>query len=378
MRPPPTQALPQWDTIVAMKRKPSRQLRKGWSTGACATAATRAAYTALLTGRFPDPVVVTLPRGERPSFALVRAEQGFGFAEAAVIKDAGDDPDVTHGATVAVRVGTAPPGAGVVFRAGEGVGTVTLPGLPVAVGEPAINPAPRRMMSSTIAELATAHGGSGDVEITVSIPGGEKLAKRTWNPRLGIVGGLSILGTTGIVIPYSCSSWIHSIQSGIDVARATGVSHIAGSTGATSEAAVKRMYGLDDTALVDMGDFVGGMLKYLRKRPLQWVTIAGGFGKMSKLAGGQLDLHSRRGTVDFKALAAALSELSAPPGIVTQARAANTASQVLTLAQEAGVPLADWVARHAREVVLAALSGRTAVDVAVFNREGSLLGHDGP
>ena len=361
-----------------MKRKPSRPLRRGWSTGACATAATRAAYTALLTGRFPDPVTVTLPRGERPSFPLVRAEQGFGFAEAAVIKDAGDDPDVTHGATVAVRVGPAPPGAGVVFRAGEGVGMVTLPGLPVAVGEPAINPAPRRMMSSTIAELATAHGASGDVEITVSIPGGEKLAKRTWNPRLGIVGGLSILGTTGIVIPYSCSSWIHSIRSGIDVARATGVSHVAGSTGATSEAAVKRMYGLDDTALLDMGDFVGGMLKYLRKRPLQWVTIAGGFGKMSKLAGGQLDLHSRRGTVDFEALAAALSELGAPSGIVAQARAANPASQVLALAQEAGVPLADWVARRAREVVLATLSGRTAVDVAVFNREGALLGHDGP
>ena len=378
MRPPPTQALPQWGTIVAMKRKPSRQLRRGWSTGACATAATRAAYTALLTGRFPDPVIVTLPRGERPSFPLVRAERGSGFAEAAVIKDAGDDPDVTHGATVAVRVGSAPPGAGVVFRAGEGVGTVTLPGLPVAVGEPAINPAPRRMMSTVIAELATAHGASGDVEITVSIPGGEKLAKRTWNPRLGIVGGLSILGTTGIVIPYSCSSWIHSIRSGIDVARATGVSHVAGSTGATSEAAVKRMYGLDDTALLDMGDFVGGMLKYMRKRPLQWVTIAGGFGKMSKLAAGQLDLHSRRGTVDFEALAAALSDLGAPSGIVAQARAANTASQVLVLAQDAGVPLADWVARRAREVVLATLSGRTAVDVAVFDREGTLLGHAGP
>ncbi len=230
MRPPPTQALPQWGTIVAMKRKPSRQLRRGWSTGACATAATRAAYTALLTGRFPDPVIVTLPRGERPSFPLVRAERGSGFAEAAVIKDAGDDPDVTHGATVAVRVGSAPPRAGVVFRAGEGVGTVTLPGLPVAVGEPAINPAPRRMMSTAVAELATAHGASGDVEITVSIPGGEKLAKRTWNPRLGIVGGLSILGTTGNVIPYAGSSWIHPSPSGIDDARANGLVHFPGAT----------------------------------------------------------------------------------------------------------------------------------------------------
>ena len=378
MPPPPTQGLLRWFTITAMGRKPPGKLRKGWATGACATAATRAAYTALLTGRFPDPVTISLPRGERPSFPLVRADRGSDFAEAAVVKDAGDDPDVTHGATVVARVRLAAPGAGVVFRAGEGVGTVTLPGLPIAVGEPAINPAPRGMMIAAVAELAAVHGASGDVEIAISIPGGEELAKRTWNPRLGIVGGLSILGTTGVVIPYSCSSWIHSIHSGIDVARATGASHVAGSTGATSEAAVKRMYNLDDTALLDMGDFVGGMLKYLRKKPLPWITIAGGFGKLSKLACGHLDLHSRHGTVDFESLAEALSELGADPGFVAQARSANTAVQVLSLAREAGVPLADWVARRAREVVLATLSGGTAVDVAIFDRDGELLGHAGP
>ncbi len=361
-----------------MGRKPPGKLRKGWATGACATAATRAAYSALLTGRFPDPVTISLPRGERPSFPLVRADRGADFAEAAVVKDAGDDPDVTHGATVVARVRAAAPGAGVVFRAGEGVGTVTLPGLPIAVGEPAINPAPRKMMIAAVAELAAEHGASGDVEIAISIPGGEELAKRTWNPRLGIVGGLSILGTTGVVIPYSCSSWIHSIHSGIDVARATGASHVAGSTGATSEAAVKRMYNLDDTALLDMGDFVGGMLKYLRKKPLPRITIAGGFGKLSKLACGHLDLHSRHGTIDFEALAEALAELGADPGLVARARSANTSIQVLTLAREAGVPLADWVARRAREVVLATLSGGTDVDVAIFDRDGELLGHAGP
>jgi cobalt-precorrin-5B (C1)-methyltransferase len=361
-----------------MTRKPPGELRKGWATGACATAATRAAYAALLTGRFPDPVTITLPRGERPSFPLVRAERGPDYAEAAVVKDAGDDPDVTHGAIVAARVRPAAPGAGVEFRAGEGVGTVTLPGLPLAVGEPAINPAPRKMMSAVVAELAAAHGAAGDVEITVSIPGGEKLAKRTWNPRLGIVGGLSILGTTGVVIPYSCSSWIRSIHNGIDVARATGIEHVAGSTGATSEAAVKQMYELGDTALIDMGDFVGGMLKYLRKRPLPRLTIAGGFGKISKLAAGHLDLHSSRSGVDVAALAAALAELGAAPELVARARAATTANQVLALAREGGAPLADVVARRAREVALATLSGGIQVDVAVFDREGRLLGHAGP
>ncbi len=361
-----------------MARKPNAPLRKGWTTGACATAATRAAYTALLTGAFPDPVTIALPRGERPSFPLVRATLGADCAEAAVLKDAGDDPDVTHGAIVAARVRPARVGAGVVFRAGEGVGTVTLPGLPVAVGEPAINPAPRDMMAAVIAELADAHGAAGDIEITVSIPGGEELAARTWNPRLGIKGGLSILGTTGIVIPYSCSSWIHSIHSGIDVARAIGLDHIAGATGSTSEAAVRELYGLSDSALLDMGDFAGGMLKYLRRRPIAWVTVAGGFGKLSKLAQGRLDLHSSRSQVDFDRLAESLAELGAGSEIVAQARAANTANQVLALARDAGLPLADLVARRAREVVLATLSGDVKVDVVVCDRTGTVVGRAGP
>ncbi len=215
-----------------MARKPEGVLRRGWTTGACATAATRAAATALFTGAFPDPVTITLPRGERPAFALAREELGSGYALAGIVKDAGDDPDVTHGALVVATVRRGTPGAGVTFAAGEGVGTVTLPGLPVAVGEPAINPVPRAMMraavAEVVAELAAEHGDAGDIAIEISIPGGAELARKTWNPRLGIVGGLSILGTTGVVVPYSCSAWIHSIHSGIDVARATALGHVAG------------------------------------------------------------------------------------------------------------------------------------------------------
>src|SRR5215471_12562121 len=171
-----------------MTRKPAGPLRRGWTTGACATAATKAAFTALLTGRFPDPIEILLPKGERPSFPLARAELRADAAVAGIVKDAGDDPDVTHGAVVLaeVRFGTA--GSGVRFRAGEGVGTVTKPGLPLAVGEPAINPAPRQMMSEAVRELARAHGTAADVEITIAIPGGLEMAKQTWNGRLGIVG----------------------------------------------------------------------------------------------------------------------------------------------------------------------------------------------
>src|SRR5262249_811372 len=217
--------------------------RRGWTTGACAAAAAKAAYAALLTGEFPDPVEITLPRGERPSFALAVNRRDVGAATAGVVKDAGDDPDVTHGALVLATVRAGAPGSGVTFRAGEGVGTVTLAGLPIPPGEPAINPVPRQMIRAAIAEVATTTNGQVsvevDVEVEIAISGGEALAAKTLNARLGIIGGLSILGTTGIVVPYSCSAWIFSIHNGIDVARAAGVAHVAGSTGKASEAAVQ-------------------------------------------------------------------------------------------------------------------------------------------
>ncbi len=357
-----------------MARKPEGTLRRGWTTGACATAATRAAATALLTGKFPDPVSITLPRGERPAFALAREAQGPGYAMAGIVKDAGDDPDVTHGALVVATVRPGAPGSGVTFKAGEGVGSVTLPGLPVAVGEPAINPAPRAMMREVVAELAAEHRVPGDLEIEISIPGGEALAQKTWNPRLGIVGGLSILGTTGVVVPYSCSAWIHSIHSGIDVARATALDHVAGCTGSTSERAVQEMYGLPDVAMLDMGDFAGGLLKYLRRHPLPRLSLGGGFAKISKLAMGHLDLHSGRSQVDLDWLAGLLGDLGAAAPLIEAVRGANTAGQVLELARQAGLPLADAVAQKARATALGVLDGETRVEVLIFDRQGGLVG----
>ncbi|MBI3499615.1 MAG: cobalt-precorrin-5B (C(1))-methyltransferase [Proteobacteria bacterium] len=358
-----------------MSRKPEGTLRRGWTTGACATAAARGAYEALVTGRFPDTVTITLPGGERPSFALIRRQRDSDRATAGVIKDAGDDPDVTHGATIVSTVAWATAGSGIGFAAGEGVGMVTLAGLPVPPGEPAINPGPRAMLRQAIGEAAALLGGSTDVTITIAIPGGVELAKKTMNARLGIQGGLSVLGTTGVVIPYSCASWIHAIHSGIDVARAAGLTHLAGATGRSSEAAVRKLHQLPEMALIDMGDFAGGMLKYLRRHPVQHLTIAGGFGKLVKLAAGHLDLHSGASRVDLEALARDLLGLGAAPGLADRARGAASAGAVLELADQAGLPLAELVARRAREVALATLAGSTAVDVAIFDRAGRLIGH---
>jgi len=361
-----------------MARQQTGLLRRGWTTGACATAAARAAFSALLSGRFPDPVAIRLPRGGTASFPLALGEMGEGHARAGIVKDAGDDPDVTHGALVVADIAWAAPGSGIGFAAGEGVGTVTRAGLALTVGEPAINPAPRAMISDALVEAAKENGAPPpDVTVTISIPGGERLAEKTMNARLGIVGGLSILGTTGIVVPYSCSSWIHSIRRGIDVARAAGLGHIAASTGATSERAVQRLYNLPDHALIDMGDFVGGTLKYLRGHSVPRLTIAGGFAKLAKLAAGHLDLHSARSRVDTAALAAMLARLGADEATVEAAGCAAGAAEVLAVAGSRKGALARLVAARAREVALATLSGKTAVEVAIVDRQGEFLARAG-
>ena len=363
-------------TIAKGMATKDRPLRYGWTTGACATAAAKAAYTALLTGAFPDPVEVALPRGQRPAFALASTALDDGSATAGIVKDAGDDPDVTHGALILATVRRGAPGSGVSFRAGEGVGMVTRPGLPVPPGEPAINPVPRQMLRQAIAEVAAAHQEAGDVEVEIAIPGGEALAAKTMNLRLGIVGGLSILGTTGIVVPYSCSAWIHSIYSGVDVARAAGLTHIAGATGSASEAAVQKLHGLPETALIDMGDFVGGLLKYVRTHPVPRVTIAGGVGKMTKLAQGLLDLHSRRGSVDLGVLAGLAEEAGGSRALGERIVGSNTAAEAFSHAEADGVALGNEVARAGWETAARVVAGKPVeVEIAVFDRDGRLVGH---
>lgn len=344
------------------------RLRTGWTTGACATAGARAAGLALVAKERPAQVTIALPRGQRPVFAVETLKTGPGWAEAAIRKDAGDDPDVTHRALIVTRVAKRHKGHGITFAAGEGVGTVTQPGLPIAPGEPAINPVPRAMIDDHLAEIAAEHAVGPDFHVTISVPGGTDLAGKTWNPRLGITGGISILGTTGIVRPFSCAAWIASIHRGIDVARAANLPHVLGATGATSEATARAHHRLPEIACLDMGDFAGGMLKYLRRHPVPRLTVAGGIGKLTKLAQGALDLHSKRSQVDFTRLA----EWAPGHPIAT----ANTALEAL---QIAGPGLAERVADQALAQIRETLgSAEIATDVMVVDRQGHLVGHAGP
>jgi cobalt-precorrin-5B (C1)-methyltransferase len=308
-----------------------------------------------------DEVQITLPKGERPVFKIAHREVTADWVEIGITKDAGDDPDVTHGALIIARVARSL--GGVRFHAGDGVGTITKAGLPIAVGEPAINPVPRQMMQAEVEELAVHYGQAPDIDITIRIPGGRALALKTWNPRLGIVDGLSVLGTTGIVRPFSCAAWIASIHRGIDVARACGAPHVAGCTGATSERAVQALHGLPDTSMLDMGDFAGGLMKYLRRHPVARLTIGGGIGKMTKLAQGARDLHSARSQVDFTALAQVLDQ----PGLAK----ANTALEAYALA---GPDMAQWVAHSALANCQSILqSADITVDCVVIDRTGRIL-----
>ena len=261
------------------------------------------------------------------------------------------------------------------FRAGPGVGTLTRPGWPIPVGEPAINPIPRRMITEHLLKLATDYGYHGGFKVTIGVENGAELAQKTLNPRLGIVGGLSILGTTGIVRPFSCSAYIASIQQAIEVARANRLSHIAACTGATSEQTMRTHYQLPDMGLIEMGDFAGAVLKHLRRAPIPQLSLAGGFGKISKLAAGHLDLHSRNSSIDLALLAVEAAALGADDALQAAMQTANTSQRALALAHAAGLPLGHRICVMARDQARSLLPPTVAVEVWATDPEGRPVGH---
>lgn len=352
-------------------------LRRGWTTGSCATAAAKAAWMVLLGQQPPDHVWITLPSGQQAAFSICQYTGMPDAPCAAVVKDAGDDPDVTHGALIRSTVKALPAGMGLVFRAGSGVGTITRPGLPLPPEEPAINPTPRAMIRTALTQAN--HGICPDAEVTISIDNGADLARHTLNERLGIIGGLSILGTTGIVMPFSCSAWIDSIHRGIDVARAEGLTHVLAATGNVSEKAGQALYALPDTALIEMGDFAGGVLKYLRRHPISRLSLAGGIAKMTKLGQGCLDLHSSRSKADIGALAHLAAEHGAPNALPALIEACPTVAEAFLRAQAYAFPLGNLIARKAWDIAARTLApAAITLDVLIFDRAGTLVGKAGP
>ena len=351
-----------------------QKLRSGFTTGACATATSLAAANLLLNNEMSLHSTITLPKGQIIEFKLESCELiSDSRATASTIKDAGDDPDATHLATVFAEVELSAT-AGVRFHAAPGVGTVTRDGLSIAVGEAAINPVPRRMMTEHLNNLAEETDYDGGFEVSIGVIDGEKIALRTMNGRLGILGGLSILGTTGIVRPYSCAAYIASIHQSIDVAHANGVFEIAASTGSTSEAFIQKHLALSEIALVEMGDFVGAVFKHLRKVPMKKLSICGGFGKMTKLAAGNSSLHSHDSSIDFDFLAGLANELGANLELIETIKHCNTSIEALKHCEKNKIPLANRISQLARNYALEASHNTVEIDVYCVNKSGELVG----
>jgi cobalt-precorrin-5B (C1)-methyltransferase len=354
-------------------------LRSGYTTGSCAAAGAKGAALALVEGRTIEAVEITLPRGERVRFALHSCVRHSATSAAcSVIKDAGDDPDVTHGAEICTRVDLEPP-PGLRYRAGKGVGTVTKPGLELAVGEPAINPVPRRMIRQALEDVFGRAWDRVGVTVTVSIPRGEELAKETLNARLGILGGLSILGTTGIVVPYSHAAFKVSILKAIRVARVNGCTHLVLTPGGKSEAFAQRLFRLPEEAFIEVGDFVAQAMAYCKRyRPSQ-VSFAALPAKFSKVAAGQLETHSRDGEVDFAFLAAVGAQAGLPAALCAKIRTATLAREVFGwVKQEAGAAeFCRLLSRAAQRALARAAQGTFAVEALLFDFDGTVLARAG-
>jgi cobalt-precorrin-5B (C1)-methyltransferase len=343
--------------------------REGYTTGTCAAAAAKAAARLLTGGAGTTHEAVSLPDGTRVTLPIAYARSGPGGAEAAVVKDGGDDPDVTNASMIVVALAPVP-GRNILFAAGDGVGTVTKPGLSVAPGEPAINPVPRRMISIAIREV-TAQG----VSVTVSIPGGRRLAEKTFNPRLGIVGGLSILGTTGIVRPFSLSSVRASLKCALDVTAACGIEAPVLVPGNIGRRAVEGNFRIGGQQLIEVGNEWGFILDSARTYHFEKILVAGHPGKLVKLATGDWDTHSARSARAVTAVASRAEKL-----LQRSFTDAVTAAGIFS-ALDAGesATLAASLAVEIRQAVAGRLGGCGAISVAVAltDMQGRIIGTAG-
>jgi cobalt-precorrin-5B (C1)-methyltransferase len=328
-----------------------RALRTGWTTGTCAAAAAKAAATALRTGEIQRTVEVALPSGQRVGFGVescsvvpygearrpsgATAGRGAERAEAVVVKDAGDDPDVTHGAHLTATVSWRET-AGVDLDGGVGVGVVTKPGLGLEVGGPAINPVPRAMITQAVGEaIDLAVQG---VRVIISVPEGEKMARKTTNARLGIIGGISILGTTGIVRPFSTASWRASVEQAVSVLAAQGETTVVLCTGGrTEKAAMTLLPGLPEVCFVEVGDFTGAALRRVIEHGVARVVFVGMAGKLAKLAGGVLMTHYTRSRVPHGLLGEITRAAGGGAELAAAVEAANTARHAAELWEAAGL-----------------------------------------
>ncbi len=357
-----------------------RNLRTGYTTGSTAAAASKAAVIRLLSGNEVPTVLIDLPIGESAEFAIHRYEViDSEHVLCSVIKDGGDDPDATHGAEICVKVSRDSSRGGVTITRGEGVGLVTRPGTGIDVGEPAVTRVPRRMIVEAVQQAAESQGldpESGFI-VEISVPGGEEIALKTTNSRLGVLGGISILGSTGVVQPFSTASWRASVHLAIDVAATNGLSHLVLSTGTRSEEFSKPLLNLPDMAYIEAGIFSGPALKRCTMRNVKRATHVGMVGKFSKMAMGYFVTHVAGNRVDTEFLARLASDCGASSVVQQEIKEASSARHFQEIAQENGLmnvfPVMCKMVCEESQKLLGSESSDLIVDAMCFDFEGTLL-----
>ncbi len=359
-----------------MLELPEGPLRHGYTTGACATACTKGALLSLIEQICVESVHIWIPAGEKVPFALHDVAFSEVQACACTIKDGGDDPDATHGATIIATVSWTDVEGEVDIDGGAGVGRVTKPGLPIPVGLAAINPVPRKMIREVVEEVLAQHNVTRGVRVVISVPKGEEIAKKTLNGRLGIVGGISILGTRGIVVPFSTSSYKASIAYGLSVAKEQGLNTVVLTTGGRSEQYAMKMYpDLPEEAFIEMGDFVGFTAKHAKRTEMREIRFVGMMGKFSKVAQGVMMVHARSAPVDFGFLAEVAAEVGAPAGLRAQILQANTANQVADWMAEWGYrEFFDRIGQYCCNQVAKQIGGGLRIDTRLTTLQGEYLG----
>jgi cobalt-precorrin-5B (C1)-methyltransferase len=369
--------------LEIQEKKRKGTLRTGFTTGTSATAATKAALIALLSQKTVKFVSVSLPKGGIMNIRIANTTKEQYSATSAVVKDAGDDPDVTDRAEVCATVYLTNEVGIISIDGGKGVGRVTKPGLGIDIGKPAINPSPTKMIERAVSEVAAERLKDHGVKVVISVPRGEEIAKKTDNPRLGIIGGISILGTTGIVYPYSTASFAASIRQALDVARAMGDQWIVLTTGGRSEDFAKEHFGnaLPEHCFVQMGDFAGYSIRHCALKQIQKATIAGFVGKLTKMSMGIKQTHVRGSHVDMEFMAKVASECypRISMSILEEIRKANTArhvSEIITTHQITG--FFDLICKKVHEHMLEYLKGGLQLEVIIFDFDGKVSGQFPP
>ncbi len=357
------------------KRKSTSELREGYTTGSCATACAKAALIALITKQVQKRVTIHLPIGKDVEFLIEDCNMGDFEVTCSTIKDGGDDPDATHGAIIQATVSWREDGE-IFIDGGKGVGRVTKPGLPIKVGLAAINPVPRKMIQTEIENVLKHFEIEKGVNIIISVPDGEEIAKKTLNSRLGIIGGISILGTRGTVVPFSNAAYMASIVQAISVAKASGCEHLVFTTGGRSEKFAMSMFSdLPEVAFIEMGDFVGFAMKHCKKIGIPKVSLVGMMGKFSKLARGSMMLHSKGSQVSFEFLASIAKECGAANESIVKILQANTANEVGEIMRELGCKtFFDKISEHCCKEVIKHVEGGLIVSTAIYSMNGELLG----